>query len=378
MVRTAAQLQQEGARVVILDLTAVGTNLTPEQWYFTLLSQLGEGLNCEAEMEALWDGNPQLSPLARWMMVLREVAVRRSEQPVVIFVDEIDYVRSLPFAADEFFAAIRECYNLRTRDARMRGLSFCLLGVAMPADLIQDPRMTPFNIGRAMNLADFSPAEAEPLAVGLHPDLDAGQRLIQRVIHWTGGQPYLTQKLCAEVRKAQAGTPVAVDEVCERVFLSPHAREHDDNLHLVQERMLRSNLDRAALLDIYAQVCRGARVVDDDLNSLVNELRLSGIVRVVDGHLHIRNEIYRRVFDLRWAEEKLPGGEMRRQRAAFYRGVRRAAVAAAAVTIVVSLLAVYAWKQKRIALRADPRRQRQRPACRKERGASDRTQTHRR
>src|SRR5207248_5749321 len=37
MVRTASRLRQEGMRVAILDLTAVGQNLTPEQWYEGLL-----------------------------------------------------------------------------------------------------------------------------------------------------------------------------------------------------------------------------------------------------------------------------------------------------------------------------------------------------
>src|SRR5437868_6296254 len=35
---------------------------------------------------------------------------------LVIFIDEIDVVRSLPFSTDEFFAAIRACYNRRARD----------------------------------------------------------------------------------------------------------------------------------------------------------------------------------------------------------------------------------------------------------------------
>ena len=56
--------------------------------------------------------------------------------------------------------------------------------------------------------------------------------------------------------------------------------------------------DRAALLDAYAKVRRGERVVDNHLNPVINELRLSGIVRVVDGFLKDRNRIYARVFDL--------------------------------------------------------------------------------
>ncbi len=37
MVRTAVRLRQAGHRVVVLDLTQVGQNLTPEQWYDGLL-----------------------------------------------------------------------------------------------------------------------------------------------------------------------------------------------------------------------------------------------------------------------------------------------------------------------------------------------------
>ena len=86
---------------------------------------------------------------------------------LVIFIDEIDSVRSLPFSTDEFFAAIRECYNRAQRGSGVQRLTFCLLGVATPSDLIQDTRTTPFNIGRRIELTDFTEAEAAPLAMGL-------------------------------------------------------------------------------------------------------------------------------------------------------------------------------------------------------------------
>jgi hypothetical protein len=86
---------------------------------------------------------------------------------LVIFIDEIDVVRSLPFSTDEFFAAIRECYTRRAQDPAFHKLTFCLLGVATPSDLIQDVRMTPFNIGTRIELTDFTEAEAAPLRSGL-------------------------------------------------------------------------------------------------------------------------------------------------------------------------------------------------------------------
>ena len=41
MVHTAAHLRQEGIAVVVLDLTAVGQNLSAEQWYGALLRRVG-------------------------------------------------------------------------------------------------------------------------------------------------------------------------------------------------------------------------------------------------------------------------------------------------------------------------------------------------
>src|SRR6059058_3687643 len=37
MVRTAARLREDGKRAVVLDLSGFGQNITPEQWYESLL-----------------------------------------------------------------------------------------------------------------------------------------------------------------------------------------------------------------------------------------------------------------------------------------------------------------------------------------------------
>ncbi|HXG24646.1 MAG TPA: AAA-like domain-containing protein, partial [Chthonomonadales bacterium] len=163
MVRAAARLRVEGGAVAVIDLTALGQNLTVEQWYRGLLDRLARQLALEDEIEAFWEANGRLSPMQRWMAALREVVLQQRNQ-VVIFVDEIDMVRSLPFSTDEFFAAIRECYNRRTQDPEFHRLTFCLLGVATPSDLIRDTRMTPFNIGTRIELHDFTETEALPLA----------------------------------------------------------------------------------------------------------------------------------------------------------------------------------------------------------------------
>src|SRR3954463_6262472 len=191
MVRVAARLRESGAAVAILDLTAIGQNLSSEQWYDGLLGRIGQQLDLEDELEDFWLDHERLGPLQRWMRAIREVVLKKYKGRVVIFVDEIDSVRSLPFSTDEFFAGIREFYNRRTEDPELEHLTFCLLGVATPSDLIRDTRTTPFNIGQRIELNDFTEAEAAPLAQGLQQPPEVGAKLIERVLYWTGGQPYL-------------------------------------------------------------------------------------------------------------------------------------------------------------------------------------------
>jgi AAA-like domain len=426
MVHTAARLRQQGLAVAVLDLTSVGQNLSPDQWYGGLLRSLGDQLDpsgaLEDDLDAFWLAEGRLGPLQRWLTALRQIilpqAGARGERPsLVIFIDEIDVVRGLPFSTDEFFAGIRECYNRRAEDSEFARLTFCLLGVASPSDLIRDTRLTPFNIGRRIELTDFTEAEAAPLAEGLTspprgpapgaetaenlrglesaapppprsgegslpapdpPPADevpapplrfgeaggprfgrradsgggrapgGGRGLLQRVLHWTGGHPYLTQRLCQAVAQdPQATGPAGVDQHCAALFLSAGAQEKDDNLLFVRERLLRSEANLASLLDLYQKVRVGMRVAADDTNPLIDLLQLSGVVRLSGSRLGVRNRIYARVFDRAWVMEHMPDAELRRQRAAFQRGLVRATTVSGAVLAAMGSLAFTALKHAR-------------------------------
>ena len=115
---------------------------------------------------------------------------------LVIFIDEIDCVLGLKFSVNDFFALIRFCYNQRTLNPNYHRLTFALFGVATPADLISDRRKTPFNIGQAVQLEGFKEHEAQPLLYGLTDKVNNPQVILKEVLKWTGGQPFLTQKLC--------------------------------------------------------------------------------------------------------------------------------------------------------------------------------------
>lgn len=353
MVRAGARLEDDGIAVAVLDLTAIGQNVTPEQWYAGLAMQLGYRLGLADQVMSFWQMETALGPLQRWIGMIRDVILpRRSPQRIVIFIDEIDAVRSLPFSADEFFAGIRECYNQRSRTPEMERLSFGLLGVAAPTDLIRDTRMTPFNIGRRIELQDFTLQEATPLAHGLGNG--QGHAILKRILHWTGGHPYLTQRLCLEMTQdAQINQLRNVDDLCTTLFFSHRAQERDDNLLFVRERMLRAEVDPGSLLDLYRRIRKGKTVCDDEMNPITSNLQLSGIVRTMNGKLKVRNRIYSRVFDQTWINTVMPQAELRRQKAAFRRGIWRTALVAALIVALAVTFTLIAYQQGQA--RADSR-----------------------
>ncbi|MEO2005962.1 MAG: AAA-like domain-containing protein [Candidatus Poribacteria bacterium] len=352
MVRTAARLRDAGSTVAMLDVTSVGQQVTPDQWYDGLAMGLGQALDMEDELEAFWLDHERLSPVQRWIETLRAAVLPNIDGPLVVFVDEIDTVRSLPFPTDEFFAAIRACYNRRSQVPEFERLTFCLLGVSTPTDLVRNPQTTPFNIGRRIGLEDFTESDIGALAPGMARLGDSATHVLSRVLHWTGGHPYLTQRLCEAVAKDEtASGPADVDRLCDDLYLSRRAREQDTNLTFARDRVLRGGdmegLDRASVLTLYGQALRGKDAPADDANPVVSLLKIAGLVRPEDGHLRVRNRIYERVFDKTWIRENMPDAELRRQRVAFLKGVLRTAAIAATVVAVVTAFLVHSVRQER-------------------------------
>jgi WD40 repeat protein len=351
MLRTAARLRKAGIGVAALDLTGIGTNLTPEQWYSGLIVQMGDRLDMETELLDFWWDNVALGPMQRWVSALRKIVLPQRTGRLAIFVDEVDAVASLNFSTDEFFAGIRECYNLRNEDANINRLTFCLLGVVNPADLIRDTRTTPFNVGRRIELTDFQESEALRLAPGLGRSDAENHVLLKRIMYWTNGHPYLTQRLCQAVAENGVGGEIGcIDDSIERMFVSKQAQAYDDNLIFVRERLLRSGADVTALLNLYERVRRRKKVADDDSQPLVSILRLSGITRAEDGVLRVSNRIYERVFNTKWVKQNLPDAELRRQRAAFRRGVLRTTAVATVILAIMAALAIAAFRQRNLAV----------------------------
>jgi Leucine-rich repeat (LRR) protein len=311
MIRTAERLRLESTRVAIVDLSGLGAardSVTADQWYYGIADTIADDLGLDEELDAWWDQNGKLPPLQRFVRFLRDFVIAKTFGPIVIFVDEIDSSLGMSFASD-FFAGIRACCNTRAHDPEFQRLTFVLLGVADPAELIGGHWRTPFNLGRRIELTDFRRDEARLLVKGLGDVSTGRDAALDRVLFWTGGQPYLTQKLCLRAAEASRNGICAgdIDRIVEREFFAPGADRREANLSFVRNRVQNRGPMTAHLLKLYRRVVRNKTVKEDPTSAIQNELKLVGLVRAADdGNLMIRNPIYRRVFGEPWINENWP------------------------------------------------------------------------
>ncbi|HEY9607141.1 MAG TPA: AAA-like domain-containing protein, partial [Allocoleopsis sp.] len=296
--------------------------IAPEQWYAGVIYSIMSSLELyDFDLTSWWDERSLLPYVQRFNQFIEEVLLQLISQPIVIFFDEIDSILQLSFR-NEFLLAIQVCYNKRAQISDYQRLTFALLGVATPTDLIANKKRTPFNIGRAIRLRGFQLHEAQPLAQGLAKKFSNPQAVLKRVLQWTGGQPFLTQKLCQLLQKiptsAQFQDEAAwVDKVVRSQIIDNwESQDEPEHLRTIRDRVLHGTVrepsrqgkcdrilneeQRAThLLELYQEILQYGEVPVNDSSEQM-ELRLSGLVVEHQGKLRVYNRIYQLVFDRAW------------------------------------------------------------------------------
>lgn len=323
-VRTMQRLQAEGISCAAVDLTAIGNqNIPPDQWYAGVTYTLASGFNLleQVDIGTWWRDRELLPPVQRLSEFIREVLLREIPQNLAIFVDEIDSVLALNFPSYDFFSLIRSCYNNRAAQPEYKRLTWIVLGVATPSNLIKSTREnTLFNIGNAIELTGFRRHEVQPLfqcLMEINPNSDT---VIQEVLNWTGGQPFLTQKLCklilqesgrlitssqANIHNEKTTISGWIESLVHSHWLENwEVTDEPEHLRTIRNRLLKSGRSILRLLGLYQEILQQGEVTANDSAEQV-ELRLSGLVLKQDGKLKVYNRIYQLIFNLNWVEKTL-------------------------------------------------------------------------
>ncbi|MEM9507271.1 MAG: CHASE2 domain-containing protein [Cyanobacteria bacterium P01_E01_bin.35] len=308
-IRAMAKLQAAATVCIFIDLTGMGTQeLTSEKWYAGIMRSLVSGCQLQFDWRSWWrEQRDLLTPVQRLSLFIESVLLREIKQKIVIFIDEIDRVLSQKFSLDDFFALIHSCYQQRQINADYDRLTFTLLGVAAPRDLIEDKTQSPFNLGTAIKLEGFQIDEASPLMLGLIERVPHPRQILTEILAWTGGQPFLTQKLCQlVVEQAKNQTEIKLSTLIEKYLIYDwETQDEPEHFRTIRDRLCyRNSRQTIRLLGLYRQVLQH-QIIPSSNSSEQIELRLSGLLVTKQQHLVINNPIYANIFDLSWVDKQL-------------------------------------------------------------------------
>jgi CHASE2 domain-containing sensor protein len=316
LVRTKHRLQLEGFQCTTVDLTNIGSeNITPSQWYKGVVADLWLGFKLleKVNLKTWWQEQEDFSLIQKVSHFISQVLlVEFPHENLCIFIDEIDSILNLDFSVDDFLGLIRFCYNQRAVNPDYHRITFAIFGVATPCDLIRDKNRTLFNIGRAIELHGFNLDQVQPLARGLAVRAGKVEVVLEEILTWTGGQPFLTQKLCQLVVSSSHDTvsgtltiPPGTEAfwvenlVNSRIIHNWEPQDEPQHLRTIRDRLLCDEQTAGSLLGIYQQVLAGEEVPTNDSREHM-ELLLSGLVVNEKGLLKVKNQIYKAVFNLEW------------------------------------------------------------------------------
>ena len=306
-VRTMNKLQAEGVVCIFIDLTGIGTqDLTTEKWYAGIVRSLVSGSQLKFDWRNWWrEKRDLLSPVQRLSLFIEEVLLVEIKSKIVIFIDEIDRVLSQKFSLDDFFALIHSCYQKRQVNQNYCRLTFTLLGVAAARELIRDKTQSPFDLGKAIVLEGFKLEEALPLSLGLAEKFNAPEPLLAEILAWTGGQPFLTQKLCQLIWEKGKEQEDIAKIVTQYIINDWEAKDEPEHLRTIRDRLcFRNSSTTIRLLGLYREILQQGKIPSNNSREQI-ELRLSGLVVERQGQLVVNNLIYAKIFNLTWVEERL-------------------------------------------------------------------------
>lgn len=331
-VRAMRELQLQGFRCGVIDATLLGSQLTtPEQWYASFACSVAQSFELDIHVPTWWRAHEALSVIRR-LTAFFEFFLEQVSEPIVIFLDEIDYTLGLPFALDDFFVFLRAIYDRRSSDSTFRRLTWALLGVTTPYDLMNDPKSSGFNLGRAIALTGFREHEVFPLAQGLVGSVPQPMVVLKEILRWSNGQPFLTQKLCALVTQASESSIQGkirlppgtegywVDQLVQTHLLQDwEIKDNPEHLRTIRDRLVQSPRS-PILLKLYDSLlnCKSSLNFNDvppeafdrmnpgmmDRNSLTLELILTGLVERTNQGLVVKNRVYQEVFSPEWLQQQ--------------------------------------------------------------------------
>jgi hypothetical protein len=187
-------VRSAGSRAIVTDFQRLGSNLYADEseFYQALAANLARQMRTDYDLDWDWNWDKVYGPTSNLDEFIRSL-IAVQDTRIVWFMDEADWLFSTSFA-DSFFALVRSWHNVRALASDSAWSKFSVvIAYATEAHLfIQDINQSPFNVGRRIELKDFTLRQTEELNKRYGEPL-RGIDQVHEVQDLLDGQPFLTR-----------------------------------------------------------------------------------------------------------------------------------------------------------------------------------------
>jgi WD40 repeat protein/subtilisin-like proprotein convertase family protein len=220
---------------------------------------------------------------------------------VVVFLDDVD--PGLPFTT-QLLDAVRACYARRHHKQDLGRLTFALAGSVSPRELEHASAGFDATGAEIIEPEDFTAEQSYRLAVAFGGEQELAQALMDRIRAWTGGHPYLTQRVARGAAR-KGGRFEDVERVVREQLLAPEAANRDPVLAHVRARLAEPVRPARRAAKLLRKLGAGGKAAEPDDVAVAERLWLSGAVHVdAERQVRVRNRIVKELVAAGWLKTK--------------------------------------------------------------------------
>ncbi len=236
MARILNHASQQGYAVVPLSFQRADSSLFTDldQFLRWICEQVRRKLKRRDNLDDYWQG---FGSKDKCNAYFEDCLLEDLDTPLVLALDEVDMVFPHRQVADDFFGLLRSWYeSARYGDfgsdlwEKLRLVIVHSTEAYVPLNINQSP----FNVGKTVELAEFTSAQVQQLAQRY--GLSWGDPQAQQLMTLIGGHPYLVRKALYHLRREEANLDnLSATAATEAGIYSDHLRRHLYNLQRYPE-----------------------------------------------------------------------------------------------------------------------------------------------
>jgi len=300
--RAARTLRRAGTLAAIVDLKRISEQggETPDASLRLVAERVAAELGLRVDVGAWWRASAP-GDEGRLVEFFWQVVLTNTTAPVAVLFDDVDAALSKPFAA-ELLDAVRACYARRSRERDFARLGFALAGSVSQRELEQ--WNASFAEAEVIEPEDFNAEQSYRLAVAFGGEQELAQALMDRIRAWTGGHPYLTQRVARGAAR-KGGRFEDVERVVREQLLAHDAAARDPVLAHARAWLGDPSWPARRASKLLRKIAAGDKAAEPSDAAIAERLWLSGTVHVdAEKQLRARNRIIKELVAAGWLKQK--------------------------------------------------------------------------